>query len=162
MVEYAGVNASPLIVLSRAGHLDLLKLAARCISVPRPVADEIRRRPSDDPTVRALASASWLEVVEPPPIPASIASRELGSGESSLLAWAHARQNVIVILDDAAARRCAVALGLVVRGTLSLVVDAKQQGVISSAAPLIEDIRRAGLYVSQRLVRSVLASVGEG
>jgi predicted nucleic acid-binding protein len=67
----------------------------------------------------------------------------------------------VLIRDDLAARRCAVGPGLSVRGTLSLVTGAKEAGLIGAAGAVVADVRRAGLYVSDRLVRQVLASVGE-
>jgi predicted nucleic acid-binding protein len=161
VADLAGVNASPVIVLARANHFDLLKLAADRVVVPRAVVDEIHRRGPGDPAVDALAISPWLEVVDTPPVPPDIAAYDLGPGESALLTWGTANPTAILVLDDLAARRCATTLGLTARGTLSLVTSAKQQGIIPAAAPVIDDVRRAGLYVSDGLVRRVLASVGE-
>ena len=69
MAEAAAVNASPLIYLSRAGLLDLLRLAGDEIFVPEVVADEIRVRGPGDPTVAALAATPWLRVEKAPPTP---------------------------------------------------------------------------------------------
>lgn len=64
MAERPAVNASPLIFLSRAGLLDLLKLEGEEIVVPKPVADEIRRRGPNDLTVQAMEKTPWLVVVD--------------------------------------------------------------------------------------------------
>ena len=42
MIEMCVVNASPLIFLSRAGHLELLRASAKHVRVPQPVAGELR------------------------------------------------------------------------------------------------------------------------
>jgi hypothetical protein len=70
--EAAVANASPLIFLARAGHLDLLTLTGDHVVVPVAVESEIRRRGPDDVTVRALDASPWLETVETPLIPAVI------------------------------------------------------------------------------------------
>ncbi|MCX7097148.1 MAG: hypothetical protein NTV43_04495 [Methylococcales bacterium] len=67
MAKCAIVNSSPLIFLSKAGYLDLLKLAADEVFVPDAVILEINRRGADDVTVLALQQASWLQVVEVKP-----------------------------------------------------------------------------------------------
>ena len=60
----AVLNASPLIVLARAGYLDLVRKLASSAVVPRAVATEVTAGPAEDPTVRFLARPSWLTVVD--------------------------------------------------------------------------------------------------
>ncbi len=160
MAERAAVNASPLILLARAGLSRLLKLAGPEVVVPQPVAEEIRRRGTEDLTVRALEEQRWLVVTEVS-VPPLIQAWDLGAGESAVLAWAHARAGALAVLDDLAARRCAAALGIPVRGTLGLVLLAKQRGEMPAARPVVEALRRGGLYLSDSVLNSSLALVGE-
>lgn len=161
MAERPAVNTSPLIFLSKAGLLDLLKLAGEEVVVPETVAAEIQRRGMTDPTVQAIERTSWLIVVETPPAPNLIQSWDLGPGESSVLAWAHAYPGTEAIVDDLAARRCAAALGIPVRGTLGLVLTAKRRGTIPAARPVLEKLRQTGMYLSDRVLNQSLALVGE-
>jgi len=64
VAERPAVNASPLIFLSRAGLLDMLRLEANEIVVPETVAEEIRRRGGDDPAAQALKKTAWLKVIQ--------------------------------------------------------------------------------------------------
>ncbi len=64
-------------------------------------------------------------------------------------------------MDDLAARRCAGALGIPVRGTLGLVLTAKQQGEITAARPVLEQLRLCGMYLSDRVMNQALARIGE-
>jgi predicted nucleic acid-binding protein len=155
------VNASPLILLAHGGLFDLLRVAGDRLLVPAAVANEIRRRGPADPTVQAMDLASWLTVVEAPPIPPSILAWDLGAGESAVLAWAHAHPGTEVIYDDQAARRCAATLGIRVRGTLALVLNAKQRGLVDRARPLFERLRRAGMYLSDEVMERALKKIGE-
>jgi predicted nucleic acid-binding protein len=161
LAERPAVNASPLILLARAGLLELLQLASAKVVVPEAVAREIERRGPGDVTSNALARTRWLERVAPPPVPAVIQAWDLGEGESSVLAWAHAQPGTLAIIDDLAARRCAASLQIPVRGTLGLVLVAKQRGVIPAARPTIDKLRSAGLYLSDRVLRDALRLVGE-
>lgn len=162
VAERPAVNASPLIFLVRAGLLELLQnVAGQEIVVPAPVANEIRRRGPDDVTVRAMEQADWLVIVEPPSIPPLISAWDLGAGESSVLAWAHAHPGTEAILDDLAGRRCAAVLGVPVRGTLGLVLTAKQRGQLPAARPVLERLRKSGMYLSDAVLDRALALIGE-
>lgn len=161
MAERPAVNASPLIFLTKGGLLDLLKLAGEKVVVPTPVAVEIRRRGPTDLTVQAIERTDWLVIVESPPIPGLIQAWDLGQGESSVLAWALAHPDTEAIVDDLAARRCAAALGIPVRGTLGIILTAKKRGQIPAARPVLEKLRQAGMYLSTRVINQALALVGE-
>jgi len=66
-----------------------------------------------------------------------------------------------VFVDDLAARRCAATLGIPLLGTLGLVLKAKQRGSVPAARPLLEQLRRSGLYLSDRVMNQALALVRE-
>ena len=110
MVERAVVNASPLILLSRAGHLHLPQAVSKTLLVPAQVVTEVRAKGEADPCARALAEATWLEQVAVDAVPPAIAAWRLGAGESAVLALASARPGTAAILDDREGRRCATAL----------------------------------------------------
>jgi predicted nucleic acid-binding protein len=63
-VKPAVLNASPLIILARAGYLDLVGKLVSPVVIPRAVAMEINAGPTEDPAVRFLAQPSWLSVVD--------------------------------------------------------------------------------------------------
>jgi predicted nucleic acid-binding protein len=72
-----------------------------------------------------------------------------------------AHPGTLAIIDDYAARTCAAVLGVPVKGTLGLALLAKQQGRVGAARPLVQELRRAGLYLSDTVTREALALVGE-
>ena len=161
MAEPPVINASPLIFLSRGGLVDLLQLLGDEVLVPSAVAVEIQQRGTEDPTVVALRQTNWLVVVETPPTPEIIQSWDLGKGESSVLTWAYIHPGTEAIVDDLAARRCAAVLGIPVRGTLGLVLTAKQRGKIAAARPILENLRSLVMYLSDRVINQALALVDE-
>jgi len=146
-------------VLARAGRLNLLQLTGERIVVPDTVAEEVKAH-SDD-AARALETHSWLEPVPAVEISPAIAAWDLGAGESAVVSWAVAHPGSLAIVDDYAARTCAEALGVPLVGTLGLALRAKFSGQVPSARPLVEELRKAGLYLSDRVIREALALVGE-
>lgn len=159
MHEQPVVNASPIVILARAGRLELLRLIGERVLVPEAVAAEIRAH--SDEAARALDDEVWLEEVPRHPIPGVVAAWDLGAGESAVLSWAMANPGTLAVIDDYAARTCAAVLGVPVKGTLGLALLAKQQGRAEEARPLVEELRRAGLYLSDTVLRAALGLVGE-
>lgn len=157
----AVVNASPLIILSRGRHLDLLRSVAAEMLVPGEVATEIHARGEADPTTQALRASRWLRVMPPKEVLPAVAAWGLGPGESAVLSEAARHAGTVAILDDLAGRRCAASLGVPVRGTLGIVLRAKSLGLVPSARRVMEDLLRGGLYLSRDVLDRALAQVGE-
>ena len=155
------VNTSPLIHLAEAGLLGLLQDAAASIYVPEPVAREILAYGEDDPTALALATHAWLEVKPVDTIVAEILVWNLGAGESSVIALAQSLPGSMAIIDDLAGRRCAEAFGLPLRGTVGLVLAAKQAGHVESARIVLERLRDNGMYLSNAVLNRSLRWVDE-
>lgn len=159
MADQAAVNASPLIFLTAAGLLDLLRIEAPSILVPEAVWREVSFQ--EDGTLQALLRQPWLRQIGDPTIPRSLLEWDLGQGESSVLAFALAHPGTSVVIDDLAARRCADAMGLELTGTLGLVLRAKQRGAISNAREVLLHLRSRGMYLSDTVLTKALARVGE-
>ncbi len=160
MAEQAVINASPLIFFSRSRHLDLLKAFAEEAWVPQPVAEEILHRGAQDITATAIEEVAWLIAKATPSIPTAILEWRLGAGESATLALA-AEHGIEAIIDDLAGRKCAASLNIPVRGTLGIVLAAKQRRVIPQARPVIEDMMRVGLYLSRKVLEEALRRADE-
>ncbi len=155
------VNTSPLIHLAEASLLHLLREAAPTVWVPEPVALEIRAYGNLDPTARALAAHDWLEVQPIRAISAQVLAWDLGPGETAVLELARTYPGSTAVIDDLAGRRCAEALGLSLRGTVGLVLAAKQAGRLTAARPVLENLRDSGMYLSDAVLQRALRRVGE-
>ena len=156
-------NASPLIVLAKAGLLNQIVSLAEQVIIPQTVVDEVVR--VDDP---ADPARMWLErpscpvsSPESPPVPPFLAAWDLGAGESAVISVGSAWSGSMVVLDDLAARRCAQAHQIKVVGSLGLVLLGKRQGLIPRVADALEAIQRAGLFVSPQVVSTILREAGE-
>jgi predicted nucleic acid-binding protein len=159
--EHGVVNASPLIVLARAGQLDLLASLADEVVIPREVALEIEAGPAQDEARQALAEGQFTLIDTPPPPPELIAW-DLGAGETAVLSLAIADSRWTALLDDAATRKCARSFSVPLKGTLAVVMMAKQQGLIPSAAEVIRGLVSGGFRLDDAVIRQALAqTVGE-
>jgi predicted nucleic acid-binding protein len=112
-------------------------------------------------TARVVRETSWLKIDEVVETPESIRMWDLGDGESAVLAWVISHPGSEAVVDDLQARRCAATLGLPVRGTLGLVITAKQRGKILAARSVIDELREAGMYLSDAVVNLALEKIGE-
>jgi predicted nucleic acid-binding protein len=154
-------NASPLIILAKAGYLDLLRLAGSSVLVPQEVLREVQQAGPSDPVAQAIAQTSWVTIVDPGPAPPALKAFGLDLGEEGVLTWAFAHPGTEALIDDLAARRAAKVLNIPHRGCLGLVLTAKRHGVFSLARPIVEQLRAAGLRLSDRVINQALSLVGE-
>jgi predicted nucleic acid-binding protein len=153
-------NASPLIVLARSGHLDLLRALTVPVLVPAGVLAELDAGNARDGAADAVRALELATIAEDLEVPDSITSWRLDAGESQVLARA-VSMGAGVLLDDRAARRCAQTLGLLVVGSIGLIARAKRAGLVTAAGPVIRAVVEAGLHVDDELVSAVLADLGE-
>lgn len=156
MAEQWVVNASPLIVLARIGQEELLLSLAEQVVVPRSVAVEIEAGPSHDEARQALASGRFT-IVDTPPPPPELLAWDLGSGETAVLSLAMTEKHWTAILDDATARRCARSFSVPLKGTLAIVLLAKQRGLIPSAARFMQALINVDFRIDEDLLTKALA-----
>ena len=155
------VNASPLICLGKIGRLDWIAATSLEVVIPPAVAQEIEDGPSDDAARRWLESAGKAFVRDAAVVDEVIAAWDLGRGESEVLAWARIHPEFTPVLDDRAARRCADVIGVPVCGTLGVLVHGRRAGLVPSLAPLLDEVAKAGLYLSPKLRAEALRLAGE-
>jgi len=149
------LNASPIIVLARVGQEHLFEGLADEVVVPRAVVDEIQAGPTSDPGRQAVASGRFT-VVDAAPVP-EVVAWDLGIGETAVLSYALHGSGWTVILDDAAARKCARSFGVSFKGTLAVVIVAKQHGLIPSASGVLRSLLKGGFHLDEGIIREALS-----
>jgi len=155
------INASPVIALARVGQVELLARLPERAALPQAVVEELAVAPEGDPARFALESGIF-RIVDTPVTPDGILAWDLGRGESAVLSYALANPEFVAVLDDGAARRCARSFSITVTGTLSVVILAKQHGLIESAAQVLHALRGVDFRLDDSIIRDALArTVGE-
>jgi predicted nucleic acid-binding protein len=156
------VNTSPLQYLHQLGILDVLHRLAGQAIIPAPVAEELavgRQHGFDVPDPRAHP---WMQIREPRWPEGLRLAIDLGTGEASVLAVALELNDPLVVLDDGLGRWVAKTLGIRLRGTLGILLDAKRVGYIPAVAPAIDRLQQLRFRVSPDTVALVLRLAGEG
>jgi predicted nucleic acid-binding protein len=154
-------NTSPLQYLHQLGQLGILASLTRHIIVPRAVVDELAAGRTLGVDLPVPEKLEWVTVRVPVSKSAIPLVTDLGMGETEVLALALESTDCVTILDDALGRRVAAMLGLRVRGTLGLLLDAKRAGLITAVAPLLNQLQVLGFRLSPQTAVAVLGLAGE-
>jgi len=155
------VDASPLIVLIKIDLSFVLNELFSTVIVPASVYAEILAGPPDDKARLGLPDLAWLRAVSCDSIDPRIDTARLGKGEADVLSLALGENDASVLVDDAAARRAASALGICCFGTGGLIVRAKQRGVIRSVSDALSSAKDNGLWIGVGIEREILEMAGE-
>lgn len=152
-------NSSPLIFLSRLNFLDLFLTNKAQFLLPESVQEEISAKQDQSSThINTLIAENKLLVQKVQLI--SLANRlneRLGIGESQAITLGVELQPDYIILDDFAARKEAIRLGLNVKGTLAVIrklqLDCKIN--ISDLDILYQQIRNVNFRVKREIFDSI-------
>lgn len=155
------VNASPLITLAKISQINLLSQLCSEIVIPSGVVQEINIGPDNDPAKIWLSNDGTLCIREVEQIDPLVADWDLGLGESHVLSWVYNNPGYEAILDDRAAKNAALALKVPVRGTLGVILLAKQEGIVSTAKPIFEQLAQIGFRVTPEVLAAALRLVNE-
>ncbi len=151
-IERVIVNASPLITLYKSQLAELLPQLFTEVQVPPAVWQEVTAA-QNDIAARSLPQSKWVIRTEAIAIASLISAWDLGAGESEVLSYALAHPGQTAMIDDAAARRCAISLDIPTLGTGGMIVLAKKRGLIPSVTEPIQSLQNAGLWLSDGLVQ---------
>lgn len=156
-------DAGPLIHLGAIERLELVHRLWPDVVVPEAVFREVTVRGAGLPGAAAVAAATWLSVVRPAngDVVSALLASGLHRGESEAIALAVERRADLLLIDERQGRLTAEGMGLTVIGSLGVLVAAKARGEVERLAPVIDELRESGLWLSDAVVARVLAAVGE-
>jgi predicted nucleic acid-binding protein len=153
-------DTSPLNYLIRIGYPDILREIYGRVLVPRAVLIEMQHSEAPPEVHKwALATPTWLEVVEVLHLDTSLAM-ELGDGEREAISLALDVHAEVLLIDERAGRREALARHLEVAGTLAILLQASLRGYLDFPA-VLKQLRFYGFRVSKSIEESMLARYEE-
>lgn len=160
-------NSGPLMALGKIGALDILFRLFGQVSIPTEVYREVvitgEKQGHIDARIAEIAICQKQLIVEDvADLPLDIASLSLDAGEKEAIYLSTQEADSLVLLDDLKAREEAKKLGLRVKGTLGVLVQAYRENLISLAEvnTLIEIIiTQDAIWISANLCREVLKRI---
>lgn len=151
-------NTTPLLALCAAtGSLDIFRALYERVIVPLEVEQEIQAGGVSYFGVDVFARAHWLECRDQPARRSPWLDNTLDRGEASVIQTALDERIPLVCIDEAAGRRVARLNGLTLTGSVGILLKAKSQGFPVDISSAIENMRRHGIWLSERLVQFALA-----
>ena len=144
-------DTSCLIILSKIGELDLLRQLYKTVTITQDISLEFGDKLPDWIKVQQLKDSYRQQLIE----------LQIDKGEASAIALALETSDNTVILDDWKARKVAERLGLLVTGTIGVIIKAKNTGIITSIRPYLDKIRRTNFRISEELEKIALKEANE-
>ena len=145
-------NSSPLIALAKIGRLNLIGYE---IIIPKAVFEEITRARREYArelynwgrnrvsVVKNRRAVEYLELV-------------LDRGEAEVIVLAEEIEADAVLIDDLKGRKTAMLRGLTVIGTIGVLLDAKERGLVDDVKPLLDELIRKKIRISRELYNHAL------
>jgi predicted nucleic acid-binding protein len=144
-------DTSCLIILSNIGAIDLLQKVYSSITTTPEIAFEFEDTLPEWIEIKAASNSNYQQILE----------LQIDKGEASAIALALEIPESLVILDDYKARRVGEKLGLLITGTIGVIISAKLEGHIPSIIPVIEMMRKTNFRLSEDVVNEALKKAGE-
>lgn len=154
------LNASPIIIIGKAGLLYTISPITKNWLISQGVFEEISRKGSASLYLKELSTAAKVEILPVSEIDPIVSGWNLGRGESETLTLVIQKRGGVV-LDDLQARKCATVLEIPLIGSVGILVRAKNMGIIKAVKPAFDSIMKAGLYIEQGFMDSLLKQLGE-
>jgi uncharacterized protein len=154
-------NTSPLQYLHQIGQISILPALAGSIIVPPAVLAELDAGIAKGLDLPQPENLKWVKIRAPISATAASLITDLGPGESQVLMLALETHGSVALLDDALARRVALARGIPIKGTLGLLLDAKHAGHLIAVRPSLDKLQDLGFRLSQNTREAVLRLAGE-
>lgn len=158
-------DSSPLITLSRAHQLELLREFYVRVAIPRKVYDEVVVVGAGLPGAEEVRGASWIQVHPDPPDPLEVvqaACAGLGGGEQCAIYLASALRADLVLIDEERARRAAKTAGLTVAGSIAILERGASLHKIEDLRLVYQGLIEQGIRFDHKLLEESLARLGLG
>lgn len=155
-------NTGPLIALERIEQLALLKAVFGQVMIPSAVEREFLAGQPVGSTFLEAQASGWLQVTDLEEAPDPLLSRLLDAGEAAVIQLARVSRIKEVLIDERKGRKVARQVyGLRTLGTVRVLLEAKQSGLIDSVGQPLALMREQGYRIHEDIVLGALVQAGE-
>jgi uncharacterized protein len=155
-------DSTPISELAKVGCLWLLRALFGKVLIPMEVYGELTA--GSHPAIASVVSSDWITVH---PIGNQQEVQDLhdrtslGSGECAAIVLAEEQDSIYILMDDRLGRREATSRGLEVLGSIGILLQAKEKGLLLSVRQVLDDLRKNGTWLGDSLYREALLAAGE-
>jgi predicted nucleic acid-binding protein len=157
-------DTTPILSLIKIDYLEILEELYKKIIIPKAVYDELIINIDYQDEIDIIKRCTFIQIenVEEN-LSVVLLQRELklDRGESEAIVLAKNINADLIIIDERKARRIAKDVGLKVTGTLGILVEAKQQGLIKELKSLLDELMDNNIRISRKLYMEILNLVEE-
>ncbi len=154
-------NTTPLSCFARIGRADLLHSLYGEVHIPTAVVEELSRARDRLKEVHLLPWLRVHDVSDSVLLPQLMVELDPGEAEAIALATSQ-HSDCLLLIDDQAGRRMALSLRLKLSGSLGVLLAAKRRGLLLTIKTTLIELRdQGGLWLDERIYRSVLSAAGE-
>ncbi len=144
--------------LIQINELELLKKLYKRILIPSAVFDELMILENSEPRIKAILHKDWIEIQT---VKSSFLLTEielsLDKGEAEAIALAIEIKADLLMIDEKEGRKVAEEKGVPIIGTMGVLLNAKQLGLISSVQEKMDELRQIGFWISDRFYNQVIS-----
>jgi len=153
-------NTTPILSLLKIGKLDILRELYRKIYIPQAVYREIEVGKDRD-YYADIKKIDWIDIMSIQTPSARSFLFDLDDGEAETIILAQELTADLAIIDENIGRRYAIQLNIPVTGTIGVLLKAKKQGLITTIAPLLKELREKSSWINDNLFNKAIIISGE-
>jgi predicted nucleic acid-binding protein len=140
--------------------LDILKNLHGKIVIPKAVYEEIEYG-KDKEYYQNLSKIEWIDIQEIQNIHSLKYFLDLDAGEAEAIVLATETNADLIIMDEKLGRYHAKHASLKVTGTIGVLLKAKSNGLIKEIRPLLFELMKKDVWLSENLINNILIMAGE-
>lgn len=155
-------DTSPLILLGKISRMGLLPRLYDKVIIPSSVLAELDMKPGEEAKqVHGMLQTQKFCLHKASKKILSELPSDLGVGEREAIALAIETKVDLVILDDQQGRSVAFEKGLSTTGTIGVIIEGREQGLITSVRREMDHLIEAGMWIDEKFYHRVLQEFGE-
>ena len=109
----------------------------------------------------ALNNASWIKIVDLKNSQSVSVYSRLDPGEAAVFALAADHKPRFIIVDEKKGRQEANKIGLPYKGTVGVLLEAKENGLIGEIKPLLMTLKQNRMHLDESIITEALQKAGE-
>lgn len=153
-------NTTPIIALLKIDKLTILESLYTEIYIPKEVYNELEKGKNKE-YYKKISKIDWIKVREIKDKRSLQYFLDLDKGEAETIILANEKKADLVIIDENLGRFHARNSNLKITGTLGILLKAKNDGLIETIKPLLNELKNKGIWLSEQLIEKVLVLANE-